>query len=75
MTNEEIDFLVRGIDSTQESIIASIAELNGTPDDRLKVRRLLELIGEASGEMAFLRQQMLEGKKPIRKFALLSKCR
>lgn len=73
MTNEEIDFLVRGIDVRQESIKTAIADMTGKPDNLLKIHQLLELVGAASGEMAFLREQMLEAKKPIRKFALLKK--
>lgn len=75
MTNEEIDFLVRGIDSRQEAIKIAIAAMTGKPDNLLKVHQLLELVGAASGEMAFIRDQLLEAKKkPVRKFALLTKC-
>lgn len=71
MTNEEIDSIVRGIDAREESIKTAIAAMTGKPDNLLKVHQLLELIGAASGEMAFIREKLLESKKPVRKFALL----
>ena len=73
MTNEDIDFLVRGIDSRQAAITATVVELNDAPNDLFKINRLLEQLGEASGEMAFLREKLLEARKPIRKFAILTK--
>lgn len=75
MTNEEIDSIVRGIDAREESIKTAIAAMTGKPDNLLKVHQLLELVGAASGEMAFIRETLLEAKKkPVRKFALLTKC-
>jgi hypothetical protein len=69
----DIDFLVRCIEARQESITIQLSELTGKPDDRIKVIRLLEMLGELSGEMAFLRHEMLAAKKPVRKFALVKK--
>lgn len=75
MTNEQIDSLVRGIDAREESIKTAIAAMTGKPDNLLKVHQLLELVGSACGEMAFIRSELLEEKrKPVRKFALLTKC-
>lgn len=73
MNNEEIDYLVKTIDQTEAKIKAGVDEITGTPDNLLKVHRLLELLGEASGELAFVKEQMTGNKKPIRKFALLRK--
>lgn len=73
MTNEETDFLAEGIGNRQIAIAEGIKELTGTPDDHIKVRKLLELLGEASGEITFVRDQLLNSKKPVRKFALLLK--
>jgi hypothetical protein len=75
LTTEEIDSIVRGIDARQESIKTAIAEMTGKPDNLLKVHQLLELTGAACGEMDIIRELLLEAKKkPVRKFALLSKC-
>lgn len=73
MNNEKANFLVCGIDARQESINAQLNELTGTPDDYIKVRRLLEMLGEMSGEMTYLRSEIAAEKKPVRKFALLCK--
>lgn len=73
MNNENLDFYVRGIDAREESIKRQLIELTGKPDDTFKVTRLIEMLGELSGEMAYLRSEMEAAKKPVRKFALLCK--
>lgn len=73
MDNTQIDFLVNGITARENAIKAELADMTGTPDNLLKVHRLLELLGGASGELAFIKEQLLADKKPIRRFAILKK--
>lgn len=73
MTNEEIDNIVESIDARQSATCKALFELKNSPDDSIKVNRLLELLGQASEELQHVRWQMIQNKKPIRKFALLMK--
>lgn len=73
MDNTQIDFLVNGITAREDAIKAELADMTGTPDNLLKVHKLLEMLGEACGELDFVKEQMIQNKKPIRKFAILRK--
>lgn len=73
MNNWTIDFLVKGIEAKEAVIKAALKEMDGTPDDRVKINRLINLLAEASEELAYLREAMLIHKQPTRKFALLCK--
>jgi hypothetical protein len=65
MNNEDIDFLVRGIESRIALATEMIPQMESMSDD-IKVKHLLDLLGGANGEMTFIREQLLAAKKPIR---------
>lgn len=59
-------YLVETITNTLGRVNREFAELAGTPDDRIKVMRLIELNGELSGELAYVRSELLPAKKKSR---------
>lgn len=51
-------YLLETIETTMERTNAELNELFNTPNDSLKVGRLLQIAGELQGELCFLRGHM-----------------
>jgi hypothetical protein len=59
-------YLVETITNTLGRTNREFATLANTPNDRIKVNALIGLVGELSGELAYVRSELLPAKKKSR---------
>ena len=62
----DLDYLVTTIDRTISTTTQEFNEIANTPDDRIKVVALLQIVGELQGELVFLKGQMTVTPKKSR---------
>jgi hypothetical protein len=59
-------YLAETIANTLGRTNREFAKIANTPNDRTKVNALIEIVGELSGELAFVRSELLPAKKKSR---------